>query len=71
MFVADPRVPADTNAAARGRRHLVTCRKLSGGTRSAAGSATTMTLASLFGTWRALGLTPFHQCQHLLSAPQR
>ena len=70
VFVADPRVPSDNNAAERGLRHLVTCRKISGGTRSAEGSATTMTLASLFGTWRALGLNPFHQCQHLLSAPQ-
>jgi hypothetical protein len=70
VFVADPAVPATNNAAERGLRHLVTCRKLSGGTRSAAGTATKMTLASLFGTWRLHGLNPLDQCRALLTQSQ-
>jgi transposase len=70
VFVADPAVPATNNAAERSLRHLVICRKISGGTRSAAGSATKMALASLFGTWRAQGLNPLEQCRRLLAAPQ-
>ena len=58
VFVEEPDVPATNNAAERSLRHLVTGRKISGGTRSAAGTATKMTLASLFGTWRAQGLDP-------------
>ena len=34
VFVADPRVPSDNNAAERSVRHLVVSRKISGGTRS-------------------------------------
>ena len=70
VFVADPTVPPTSNAAERSLRHLVTCRKISGGTRSAEGTATKLTLASLFGTWRAQGLNPLEQCRHLLAAPQ-
>jgi len=70
VFVADPRVPSDNNAAERSRRHLVTCRKISGGTRSAEGTSAKMTLATLFGTWRAQGLNPFLECRRLLAAPQ-
>ncbi|MCL4465209.1 MAG: transposase [Chloroflexi bacterium] len=40
VFVARPEVPADNNAAERGLRHLVTSRKISGGTRSEKGSQT-------------------------------
>ncbi|HYO50943.1 MAG TPA: hypothetical protein VEW94_13915, partial [Chloroflexia bacterium] len=36
-------------------------RKVSGGSQSERGSRTRMTLASLFGTWRAKGLNPFSQ----------
>jgi transposase len=70
VFAADPAVPSTNNAAERSLRHLVTCRKVSGGTRSPAGSATKMALASLFGTWRAQGLDPLAQCRLLLAAPQ-
>src|SRR3990172_10900325 len=42
----DPRVPSDNNAAERSLRPLVVSRKISGGTRSHAGSDTKMTLAS-------------------------
>ncbi len=70
VFVAHPQVPADNNAAERSVRPLVTSRKISGGTRSDQGSATKMTLASLFGTWHARGLNPFDQCCRLLTSPQ-
>ncbi len=49
---------------------LVTCRKISGGTRSPAGTATKMTLATLFGTWRLQGLDPLAECRALLASPQ-
>jgi transposase len=70
VFVADPAVPPTNNAAERSLRHLVVSRKISGGTRSPTGSATKMTLASVFGTWRAQGLNPFAQCLRLLASPQ-
>ena len=58
VFVAEPAVPADNNAAERSLRPLVISRKISGGTRSQAGTDSKLTLASLFGTWRARGLNP-------------
>jgi transposase len=70
VFVADPAVPPTNNAAERALRHLVVGRKISGGTRSAAGSTTKMRLASLFGTWRAQGLNPLVECRQLLANPQ-
>lgn len=70
VFVEDPTVPPTNNAAERSLRHLVTCRKISGGTRSAEGTDAKMTLASLFGTWRAQHLNPLAQCRLLLAAPQ-
>jgi len=69
VFVREPTVPSDNNEAERALRHLVTSRKISGGTRSAAGSATKMTLASLFGTWRRTGSNPFRACRALLVSP--
>ena len=70
VFVEEPAVPATNNAAERSLRHLVTSRKISGGTRSAAGTATKMTLATLFGTWRAQGRDPLAECRLLFAAPQ-
>jgi len=70
VFVAEPAVPSDNNAAERSLRHLVTSRKISGGTRSALGTSSKMALASLFGTWRARGLNPLLQCRQLLISPQ-
>lgn len=70
VFVAHPPLPAENNAVERSVRPLVTCRKISGGTRSDQGSVTKMTLASLFGTWDARGLNPFDQCFRLLTSPQ-
>ena len=68
VFVAVPGVPAHNNLAERSVRPLVIARKISGGSRSPKGSATRMGLASLFGTWIAQGLNPFHQCLALLSS---
>lgn len=68
VFVADPRVPSDNNAAERSVRHLVVSRKISGGTRSETGSETKSILASLFGTWRLQGLDFYQCCWNLLAA---
>ena len=70
VFVADPAVPPENNAAERSLRHLVTSRKISGGTRSPQGTNSKMTLSSLFGTWRARGLNVLLQCRQLLTSPQ-
>ena len=69
VFVSHPETPPDNNAAERSLRHLVISRKISGGTRSGAGSGSKMTLASLFGTWRARGLNPLLECRRLLVSP--
>ena len=58
LFVAEPEVPPDNNAAERSLRPVVISRKISGGTRSAAGTDTKMTLASIFGTWRVQAFNP-------------
>lgn len=70
VFVTEPAVPPTNNAAERSLRPLVISRKVSGGTRSDAGTQTKMTLASLFGTWRAQGMNPYHACRDLLVSPQ-
>lgn len=70
VFVAQPEVPPDNNAAERSLRHLVTSRKISGGTRSAQGTDTKMILSTLFGTWQARGLNPLLACRQLLTQPQ-
>ena len=70
VFAAEPAVPPDNNAAERSLRHLVVSRKISGGTRSARGTETKMTLASIFGTWRAQGLNTLAACRQLLASPQ-
>ncbi len=62
--------PQRNNAAERSLRHLVVSRKISGGTRSHQGTDTKMTLASIFGAWRAQGLNPLTACQQLLTSPQ-
>lgn len=70
VFVSEAGVPADNNGAERALRHLVTTRKISGGSRSARGTATRMGLASLFGSWRLRGEAPLLACYQLLTAPQ-
>ena len=70
VFVAEPSVPPENNAAERSLRPLVVSRKISGGTRSEPGTTAKMTLASLFGTWAAQGLDPLLACRQLLVSPQ-
>ena len=70
VFVSNPDVPPDNNAAERSLRHLVVSRKISGGTRSPRGTESKMTLASLFGAWRARGLNPLVECRNLLLSSQ-
>jgi len=70
VFVAQPEVPADNNGAERCVRHLVTSRKISGGTRSPDGTRTKMTLATLFGTWRLQGRDPLLACYETLVSPR-
>ncbi len=67
QFVRVAGLPADNNLAERSLRPVVVIRKISGGTRSPAGSKTRMALASLFATWRARGLNPFLACFNMLS----
>jgi len=62
QFVGHELVPADNNLAERALRPLVVQRKISGGSRSQAGSETRMKLASLFGTWQARKLNPLLEC---------
>ena len=70
IFVLNPAVPSTNNAAERSLRHLVIARKISGGTRSQAGTTTGLVLASLFGTWRLRGLNPYDECRQLFLSPQ-
>ena len=70
VFVAHLEVPPDNNAAERSLRHLVTSRKISGGTRSEQGTATKMINSSLFGTWALQHADPLQRCRELLSLPQ-
>lgn len=65
-FVEHPQVPSDNNAAERAIRPAVIARKVSGGTRSSAGSDTFSVLMSLFGTWQARGLDPLTACVDML-----
>lgn len=66
-FVREPAVPPDNNAAERSLRHLVTSRKISGGSRSPDGTDTKMALTTLFGTWHAQRINPYLACRQLLS----
>ena len=68
--MAEPDVPSDNNPAERSLRHLVISRKVTGSTRSERGTESKMTLASIFGTWRARGLNPLATCRQLLTSPQ-
>ena len=68
VFVGFPFVPSDNNISERALRALVVARKMSGGTRSAKGTQSAMTLFSLFGTWNLRGENPLTSCQKLLAA---
>jgi len=67
-FVEHPDVPPDNNAAERALRPSVIARKVSGGTRSSAGSTTRSILMSLFATWQAQGLDALFACQTMLTS---
>jgi len=54
-FIGDPRVPADNNAAERSVRPLVVRRKISGGTRTTAGTLCRTALCTLTETWQLQG----------------
>src|SRR5205823_5850090 len=62
-FVTEPGVPADNNAAERSLRHLVTQRKISGGTRSTEATTSLLVAHTLFGTWQVQGRDSFHACR--------
>lgn len=65
-FVEHIDVPVDNNAAERAIRPAVIYRKVTGGSRSAQGSATTAVLFSLVGTWMLRGDDPFAACCQML-----
>jgi transposase len=69
QFVLVPGLPADNNLAERSIRPLVIMRKISGGSRSAEGTKTRLTLASLLHTWAARNLNPFVECLTALQQP--
>lgn len=66
IFVEEPEVPSDNNAAERSVRPSVIARKISGGTRSEKGSKTRMILMSIFGTWKLRGQDTMTSCLNLL-----
>lgn len=68
VFVGNPHVPSTNNASERSLRHLVTSRKISGGTQSPQGTTSKMTLSSLFATWRLQGKDPLQACQDFLKS---
>ena len=59
-------MPGTNNAAERSVRPVAVRRKISGGTRSPAGTTAFTRPATLFGTWRARGLDPLIACRRLL-----
>ena len=69
VFVAVPGVPHTNNAAERSLRPLVIARKVSGGTRSAAGSSCRMRLASIVATARLRSLNPTEVFLRILTNP--
>jgi transposase len=67
LFVEFPDVPPDNNAAERAIRPFVVLRKVSGGTRSTAGSDAQAVLLSLFATWRLRDQDGVTACQQMLA----
>lgn len=65
-FVEHPQVPSENNFAERTIRPRVIARKISGGTRSEAGSLTMAILSSLFATWKLRGEEAFAACLNML-----
>lgn len=68
-FLRTPGVSATNNLAERAVRPQVIARKISGGSRSDAGSAIRCDLASVFHTWSARALNPFAACVEALQTP--
>lgn len=68
-FVRDPAVEATNNRAERSLRPLVIARKISGGTRSSAGSTIRMVLYSVAATARLQGKDPAAVFQQIVLAP--
>jgi hypothetical protein len=68
-FVRDPQVEATNNRAERSLRPLVIARKVSGGTRSPAGSTSRMVLYSIAATARLQGKDPAAVFHQILLAP--
>ena len=69
-FVEYPQVPSENNPAERAIRPRVIARKISGGTRSPAGSQTMAVLSSLFATWQLRGEESLSACQKMLRDAQ-
>ena len=70
-FVEHPSVPSENNPAERAIRPRVIARKISGGTRSPAGSQTMAVLSSLFATWQLRGEECLSACQKMLQQAQQ
>ena len=70
-FVEYPQVPSHNNAAERIIRPRVIARKISGGTRSSAGSQTMAVLSSLFATWQLRGEECLEACRQMLRDAQK
>jgi transposase len=68
-FIRTPQASPTNNLAERTVRPQVIARKISGGSRSPAGSAIRCDLATLFQTWAARGLNPFTTCLDALQTP--
>ena len=69
-FVEHPQVPSENNAAERSIRPRVIARKISGATRSPAGSQTMAVLSSLFATWQLRGQESLATCRQMLQDAQ-
>lgn len=70
-FVEHPHVPSENNFAERAIRPRVIARKISGGTRSEAGSLTMAVLSSLFATWHLRGEECLEECLKMLTQAQK
>lgn len=70
-FVEHPAVPSENNPAERAIRPRVIARKISGGTRSPAGSQTMAVLSSLFATWQLRGEESLSACRQMLQEAQQ
>ncbi len=70
-FVEHPEVPSENNFAERTIRPRVIARKISGGTRSEAGSTMMAVLSSLFATWQLRKEECLEACLKMLTQAQK